>query len=424
MSINKYNILSNFPKKEISIENVIDLIYSAFSFELIKIYSFNYLKIIIFDSLKIKNIKDETPKKIYEITRKYNNYFTIEYFFWNILNSKYKKNQNNLLLPNKVYELKKINNIIEEIITAFYDEFNKKITPLLLKKIRKSFFKTIKFTEILPFLQKNHLPPLASNKIYKSYDIKNIKKKNIYVDRKGVDYYLYRKNDIISKFPINYLITGVSINRMIGNHYISINLRNFITDNNNNYLKKRYTGKDNNFNNSMFYLITYYKLYGYIYETGECQLNVPKINNKKINDLYNKAIDLIGTPLSVPLNKKYFGLFPDIEQYFGSSGSFYDIEPSSGIYSIQFPASINIIEDTIININKWLDNAFKNNENLTFMLWFMDIIFLDIYSTKIRKILLPSLDKSIYMKYNYNYSNDEKEKKGNTPYIIYVLSSK
>ena len=151
---------------------------------------------------------------------------------------------------------------------------------------------------------------------------------------------------------------------------------------------------------------------------------MPKINNKKINDLYNKAIDLIGTPLSVPLNKKYFGLFPDIEQYFGSSGSFYDIEPSSGIYSIQFPASINIIEDTIININKWLDNAFKNNENLTFMLWFMDIIFLDIYSTKIRKILLPSLDKSIYMKYNYNYSNDEKEKKGNTPYIIYVLSSK
>ena len=424
MSINKYSLSSNFPKKEASVKNVIDLIYSVFSSKLINEYAFNYLNITIFNFLHLKNVPSDIKKNISE-TIKFNNlYFNIEYFYWNILNSKYKQNRNNLLLPKKVYELEELHHITEQMIISYYKAFGKKITPITIKKIQKSFFEKMKMVKIIPFLEKNHLPPLASNETFKSYNIKNIKNNNVYTGEPGTTYYLYRKNDIISKLPINYLVTGFTMSRMIEKDYISINLRQFITNKYNSYLKKRYNGKDTNIDNSIFYLLTYYTLNGLIAEDGQYYMDIPKIADKKLNNLYNQAIDLAGTPLSVPINKQYFGLFPDIEQSFGSLGSFYDVEPKSGIYSIQFHISFFFIKNTIDSVNKWLHNATTNNEELTFILWFFNLFNIKGYMSNIHNILIPQLDNSKYMKQKYYYLYDKKATESNSSHIVYVLSSK
>jgi hypothetical protein len=214
------------------------------------------------------------------------------------------------------------------------------------------------------------------------------------------------------------------MSRIKNENYISINLRQFITSKYNNYLKKRYNGKDINFNNSIFYLLTYYTLNGFINEAGNCDTDIPDINDKKLNNLYDKAINLIGTPLSVPINKQYFGLFPDIEQYFGSLGSFYDVKPKSGIYSIQFPLSYFFIKNTIDSVNEWLHNATTNNEDLTFILWIVNIFEIRAYIEKIHKILVPLLDSSKYTKQKYYYLYGKKATKSKASHIIYVLSSK
>ena len=57
--------------------------------------------------------------------------------------------------------------------------------------------------KIIPFLEKNHLPPLASNDAFKTHRIKDKKSKNIITGESVNDYYLYRENDIISKIYIN-----------------------------------------------------------------------------------------------------------------------------------------------------------------------------------------------------------------------------
>ena len=424
MSINKYSLLSNFPKKEASTKNVIDLIYSVFSFKLIQEYAINYLKVTIFDSLNVQNVSSDIVKKVSETIRLNNNYFHFEYLYWNILNSKYKQNKNNLLLPKKVYELKELMSITEQIIISYYMAFGKKITLITIKKIQKSFFAKMKMVKIIPFLEKNHLPPLSSNEIFESYSVKNIINNNVYTGEEGTEYYLYRKNDIVSKFPISYFVSGYTMSRIKNENYISINLRQFITSKYNNYLKKRYNGKDTNIDNSIFYLLTYYTLNGFINEAGNCDTDIPDINDKKLNNLYDKAINLIGTPLSVPINKQYFGLFPDIEQYFGSLGSFYDVKPKSGIYSIQFPLSYFFIKNTIDSVNEWLHNATTNNEDLTFILWIVNIFEIRAYIEKIHKILVPLLDSSKYTKQKYYYLYGKKATKSKASHIIYVLSSK
>jgi hypothetical protein len=424
MSINKYSLLSKFPKKEASTENVIDLIYSTFSFKLINNYSINYLKISIFDTLNMKNISYTKARKINEAIKTNNIFFHFEYLYWNIFNLKYKQNQNNLLLPKKVYELKELHYITEQIIISYYKAYGKKITPDIIKKIQKSFFEKMKFVKILPFLEKNHIPPLASLGVFKSYNIKNKKNTNIYSDEEGTEYYLYRKNDIISKLPVNYFTTGFTMSRIIDINYISVNLRQFITSKYNSYLIKRYTGNNTNLNNSIFYLLTYYTLNEFIDEAGHCKMNIPKITDNKLNNLYSKSIDLVGTPLSVPINKPYFGLFPDIEQYFGSLGSFYDVEPQSGIYSIQFPMSFFFIKNTLDSVDTWLNNATKNNEDLTFILWIVNIKDTWAYISNIHNILVPLLNKSKYTKQKYYYLYDNKATESNSSHIIYVLSSK
>ena len=430
MSINKYKLVAKFPQKELTTKNVIDLLYSVFSFKLINEYFINYTISVILDSITKKITNKEITK--YNVTVKIIvETFFFDHLYWSIEESNYKENNNNLLLQKKIYNLKNLSDTVEKIIIYIHKSVNMKSSSKTVVKIKKEIFKRLDLKKIIPLLEKNHLPPLASNDAFKTHKIKEKKAKNIITDESGNDYYLYRENDIVSKIPFLYLTTGFQMKRFREENYVSVDLRQFIITKYSKLLKKHYTEKSN-FNNAVFYLLTYYKLNGFLDNTGVIHGNIPKIKNKILEKLYNKSIELIGTPFSVPQGNEYFGLFPDIEQHFGSSGSFYDINPISGVYSINLPLSYGFIKNTLEKVNKWL-GAVKKSNSLSFLLWVPLNIYnvpsnlgYDISTSILANVyseLLPQLKKSKYTKEKHYYLYDKKATENTASHIVFILKN-
>jgi len=430
MSVNKYKLITKFPQKEPTTKNVIDLLYSVFSFKLINEYFINYTILLILDSIT-KKISDKEIIKYNTVVKTNVETFFFDQLYWSIEESNRKGNRSNLLFQKKVHNLEDLNKIVEKIIVSVHESVNMKSSPKKVEKIRKEIFKKMSLKKIIPFLEKNHLPPLASDDAFKTHKIKEKKGKNKITDENGNDYYLYRENDIISKIPLSYLSTGFQMKRFREENYVSVDLRQFIITKYVKILKKRYKSSKENFKNAVFYLLTYYKLNGFLENTGIINDDIPKIKNKKLEKLYSKSIELIGTPLTVPYNKEYFGLFPDIEQHFGSNGSFYDVNPISGVYSIHLPLSYGFIKNTIKKVNKWL-GAVKTGNSLSFLLWVPMNIYLpdnlayDISTSilaNVYKELVPKLKKSKYTKEKYYYLYNKKATENTASHIVFVLEN-
>lgn len=89
-------------------------------------------------------------------------------------------------------------------------------------------------------------------------------------------------------------------------------------------LKKTYTGSNNKFNEYVFILLLRYTLFGSKKET--ICLSVDFVyNNPKITNKIKLEIELFGNPVNRNLSK-FCSLYPDIEQYWGSIGSFFCLE--------------------------------------------------------------------------------------------------
>lgn len=422
---NKYKILSAFKEKKTSTENVVDLLYSIFSFKLLTKYFTNYTIMLILDSIN-KKLTNKEIVKYNEVIMINIQTFFIEMLHWGILQTKYKQNRGNILFSKKVYYIEELSNIIKKFIESVYNSVNIKNKPKTIEKIKDNILSKMLLEDIIPFLEKNHLPPLASKHAFKTHKVKEKKSINLLTDENNYEYYLYRENDIVSKFPISYVTSGFQMKRFRDENYIYVNLRYFLHPKYIKLLQKRYN-KKTNFNNAVFYLLSYYHLNGLLEDTGYINNEIPKIKNKKINNLYKSAIELVGTPLTVSPNKKYFGLFPDIEKHFGSLGSFYDFEPQSGVYSITLPISYLFISDTITKIKKWL----RTSDKMTFLLW----LPLNVYTTdgfiipnksllkNIYTDLIPKIIKSDFYKELYYYLYDKKATPDTASHIIYIMSN-
>ena len=402
---NTYTGTSTSKIKNIYVKNIMDLLYSYYSIQIIYGYSYYYLNHLIKKKISKINFSHSDVQKLTDILLETESFFIVEFLNWIIFNFSYKENKNNIFIPRKVHNIEELYEIVDIIISSYNNILN-----LSFSQIKNIFFKKMNYTKILPFLEKHHLPPLASDTVFNSYFIKDSK------DTSGNTYMLYRKNDIISKLPLEYIISGVLFNNQDLN-FINVKLQHFIKTKYISCLKKRYIGNSEYFNNSVFYLFTCYTANGLINNKNNIIFEIPKIKDTKINNLYKQSIELLGSPLSVDSDKKYFGLFPDVEKLFGSLGSFYDFKPTSGVYSIQFQLSYFFIKKTVDKVFKWLDTAFKNNEKLTFMLWMFNISNIkDIYYD-ILQSLINNIVKSKYFKDKYEYGAESSFR------IIYILST-
>ena len=207
--------------------------------------------------------------------------------------------------------------------------------------------------------------------------------------KKG-DYYKNKKNNyIIKKQNFNqsdttfikliiiypFTIKDKRLNNIIKNIILPINVYD--------KLVSLYTGPSKKRDEYIWILVFRYQLLG----SNNNQLGVlPQILNKMNND-FGLNFELFASSINCTF-KNYCSLYYDIEKYFGSHGSFFNIQLKDGTYSFNPPYQRDIIE---MGINK-IFNLLKAEENkLTF------IITIPIWDTKgknIMDILYPN-DKTM-----------------------------
>jgi hypothetical protein len=126
----------------------------------------------------------------------------------------------------------------------------------------------------------------------------------------------------------------------------------------------------NNYNGPPHLLDVYIWSICYRYQllgSNNHQLGVlPKIINLMEID-YNLSFECFASGINFT-QKKYCSIYYDIEIYFGSYGSFFNLIPIEGTYSFNPPYQKDIINKGIYKILEHLENAKNNNKILTFIL--------------------------------------------------------
>jgi hypothetical protein len=123
-------------------------------------------------------------------------------------------------------------------------------------------------------------------------------------------------------------------------------------------LYQKYTGRKNKFNDYLWAIIFRYQLLG----SNNHQLAVlPNIMNEMNKD-YELNFECFASAINSTFDN-YCSIYYDLEQYFGSVGSFYNLTLIEGTYGFNPPYQKQIIES---GINKILQ--FLESDNLTFII--------------------------------------------------------
>jgi hypothetical protein len=227
------------------------------------------------------------------------------------------------------------------------------------------------------------------NDLYKSYEnilekLKNYVTKdynNITIYKNEISYDRNNKKILFYNFNIS------NINFNICNKLSNIINNIMIPVEQYNEMKNRYNNHDNhednndNQNDNHMDAIIWIILFRYqLLSSNNNQLAViPSIYNKMIYD-FNLSVECFASAINTSLD--YFcSIYYDVEQYFGSIGNFFNIEPISGVYSFNPPYQYDVISNGIIKIINHMD---KTKDNLAF------IITIPIWDNQGKQIMLDN----------------------------------
>ena len=129
-----------------------------------------------------------------------------------------------------------------------------------------------------------------------------------------------------------------------------------------NKLKNNYSGKKNM--DDMIWIILFrYQLLG----SNNHQLGVKSNIMQQMNENYNLNFECFASSINCTF-KYYCSVYQDVEQYFGSVGSFYNLIPKKGTFGMNPPYQKDIIESAIHKALGFLSDAKENKNDLTFII--------------------------------------------------------
>ncbi len=261
-----------------------------------------------------------------------------EILYWLLSQTK-----NNDILPEKISNIKLLEEIIEKTLTNMEIFLDKKV--INKKTLVKNLVKDFKLKEVFKQLSKNHIPPLVSQNINKDYQIQKKIKKD-----KSITISLDNPNSIVFKYPLEAVEYSTYLLTTNSQVYSSIFLRHNISQLKYNKYKKRYTDESKDFLSKLYSIHSCYT-YNYASENR----NILSLKDSKLDKLYQKAIELTGDAINIKSTKKYYGFFYSIEKDFGSLGSSFDIDNlKEGVYSIRFPRNFGYVM-----MDNYIDMIFK-----------------------------------------------------------------
>ncbi len=217
--------------------------------------------------------------------------------------------------------------------------------------------------------------------LYKCYE--SVLDKLVKYNKKNNNISIYKNETIYDRNSKKILFYNFNINNI--NYNICNKLSNIINNimipvEQYNEMKNRYNNQDFNQDNIMDTLIWIILFRYQLLSSNNNQLAViPIIYNKMISD-FNLSVECFASAINSSLN--YFcSIYYDVEQYFGSIGNFFNIEPIRGVYSFNPPYQYDVISNGIIKIINHMD---KTKEKLAF------IITIPIWDNEGKQIMLDN----------------------------------
>lgn len=127
--------------------------------------------------------------------------------------------------------------------------------------------------------------------------------------------------------------------------------------------KNKYNGPENKFDIYLWIIIFRYQLLG----SNNHQLGVlPKILNKMKED-FNLEFECFASSIN-SIFSNYCSVYNDVEKYFNSRGSFFNLNPIYGTYSFNPPYQSDVINKGINKLFIFLKNADKSKNILNFII--------------------------------------------------------
>ncbi len=180
----------------------------------------------------------------------------------------------------------------------------------------------------------------------------------------------------------NFNISNVNFNicnklsNIINNIMIPVEQYNEMKNRYNNQNDNQDFNQDNHIDTLIWIILFRYQLLS----SNNNQLAViPSIYNKMIED-FNLSVECFASAINTSLNN-FCSIYYDVEQYFGSIGNFFNIEPIRGVYSFNPPYQYDVISNGIYKI---INNMDKTTEKLAF------IITIPIWDNEGKQIMLEN----------------------------------
>jgi len=203
-------------------------------------------------------------------------------------------------------------------------------------------------TELSDYIKSDYF-----NKIKDKYNIYKYLKKNFYEKSDTIEYYQI-------KIQLYEKMNDENIIKIIR----SIKISNTVYKK----LEKKYNIHKNKFSGINIDILLWCLLFRYItLGSHNHQLAViPKVM-KELNTKLKLNIEAFASGVNHCLDN-YCSLFYDIEKYFGSLGSFFNIKPIRGLFGFNPPYENYIMEKGVNNLLKFLDESEINGNELGFLI--------------------------------------------------------
>ena len=215
---------------------------------------------------------------------------------------------------------------------------------------------------------------------YASSDLYNNNKNNFKINKCIYEQKRYTKLVLFYKFTIviKYNIRDKRLQNILDNILIPTNIYDKMIHN--------YTGPKENVDNLIWAIIYRYQLLG----SNNHQLAVLPNTMLQLKKDFNLNFECFASAINSTFTN-YCSIYYDLEKYFGSVGSFFDITAIKGTFGFNPPYQTDIITNGLNMILKFLDN----NADLTF------IITIPIWDSNGKKIMLEKYNNEKYSAIDY-----------------------
>ena len=356
-SIDKLNIKYSYkPNKSQELNPILELYRGKIYANILKSFIYNCTKEL---GTKIFSIKKSYPRTITNLLSSW--FFTLyaEYDF-----------SGDPFFPNNYTNIEPLKQTLLDFskYDPSIDNIHSKV-DIILEKLVKDYENSL-----------NNLEEYKNSEYYfgkkEQYDI--TLKKNYHT--RGETKILFYKYDISYPFKLRDKRQENIINNILIPEYIYLKLKN------------KYNGPDDKLDMYIWIIIYRYQLLG----SNNNQLGVLPNILERMNKDFGLSFECFASAINSTSNN-YCSIYYDVEKYFGSCGSFFNLIPNSGTFGFNPPYQKEVMDNGITRILFYLDEANNNNKELTFII---TIPIWDKLGKKIMKYSYPEKNRIPKIEYD------------------------